>query len=285
MIVFWVLEILPVQITSLFPLIFFPIFNIVTVDRICSVYMNSANLVFFGGLCLAIAIEHSKIHQRIALVAIDKIGCSLLRLNFILMLITMFISMWIVNTAACAMMCPICRAIIDELQSEGLIKIFHDKEPNDEEPPKPTDITISMYLGLAYGATIGGVGTLIGTGTNLVYKGIFEGRFPDAPQVDFLKWMLFSVPLMLLMNYLTYLSLQVLYLGYLRPKSEASKKYTLPKESQQIVQRVVGQKLKELGPLTSHEISIFVFFIAAIALFCTRSPGIFVGWADLMPEK
>lgn len=79
-------------------------------------------LMFIGGLIIALAVEFCNLHQRVALKVISIIGCSQRRLNFGLLSVTMFVSMWISNTAAVAMMCPIMQAVLEELQSVGADK-------------------------------------------------------------------------------------------------------------------------------------------------------------------
>lgn len=88
----------------------------------------------------------------------------------------MFISMWISNTAAAAMMCPIVEAVLVELESQGIVEIYEktlDEEVGEEgeEQKRPTKSTICNYLSIAYAASIGGMGCLIGSGTNLTFKG------------------------------------------------------------------------------------------------------------------
>lgn len=120
------------------------------------------------------------------------------RLHIGLCSVTMLISMWISNTAATAMMCPILEATLVELESQKIVPRFVEKEgepkPDDEDwdlsNATPTRNTICNYLSIAYSATIGGVGTLVGTGTNLTFKGIYETTFPQSDDgVSFLQWM------------------------------------------------------------------------------------------------
>lgn len=84
-------------------------------------YMKDTMLMFIGGLIIALAVEFCHLHQRVALKVISIIGCSQRRLNFGLLAVTMFISMWISNTAAVAMMCPIMQAVLEELEAVCLL--------------------------------------------------------------------------------------------------------------------------------------------------------------------
>lgn len=94
----------------------------------------------------------------------------------------MFVSMWISNTAAAAMMCPIVEATLTELEAQGIVDVYERKddpeggdEENDFAQRKPTKNTVCNFLSISYAASIGGMGCIIGSGTNLTFKGkIFE---------------------------------------------------------------------------------------------------------------
>lgn len=125
-----------------------------------------------------------------ALSVILLVGCSPRKLNFGLVAVGMFVSMWISNTAAIAMMCPIIEATLKELEDQGIVPMYEDginKDKDDDmvengevtvkEPPKPpgqrrpSRTTICFFLTAAYAASIGGSGTIVGSGTNLTFKG------------------------------------------------------------------------------------------------------------------
>lgn len=103
-------------ITSLLPVVLFPAFGVLSTTDTCSCYMNDTIMVFIGGLILAIAIEHSNMHIRIALGVMKMVGCTHAKLLGGLCAVTTFISMWVSNTAATAMMVPIIFAILSELE-------------------------------------------------------------------------------------------------------------------------------------------------------------------------
>ncbi|XP_068632015.1 protein I'm not dead yet-like [Battus philenor] len=282
MALFWVTECIPLAITSILPIIIFPLSGIMSTSLTCKCYMNDTIVMFLGSMFLAYAVDQSGLHKRFALFAIKTIGYSHYRLLFAISSITMFISMWITNTAATTMMIPINFAILQVFEDQNIIKIY-DVGPDGENVA--SDITTCYFCACTFSATIGGIGTLVGTATNLVFKGLFNKMYPEAPEyLSFPNFSAFSIPLMLVLELLMYLNMLIAYFGFLRPHSEASKRSKITPEGVEAAKRAVNEEWKKLGSLTFWELMVILLFSFAIALFFSRSPQIFPGWGNKIAE-
>lgn len=103
---------------------------------------------------------------------------------------------------------------------------------------RPTKITKAYLLAVAYCSTFGGTGTLVGTGTNLTFKGIYESTFPEAEGINFTDWMIASFPQMVVNSFLTWLYVRIAFLGYLRPHSKDAQMATIGREGEAVTNRV-----------------------------------------------
>lgn len=171
-------------------------------------------------------------------------------------------------------------------EEEGMLQNAKGTKPSAEnEERRPTKITICYFMGAAYASTIGGTGTVVGSGTNLAFKGIYESIFSRSKlEINFTSWMIFNVPGMLINMLVTWAYLQIVFMGMWRPGSQAAKEAHLGKEATAVAASVIQRKYNELGPITSHEISVAFFFMLSVFLFFFRKPGFIPGWADLFPK-
>ncbi|CAH0548728.1 unnamed protein product [Brassicogethes aeneus] len=294
---YWVLEALPLPVTSLIPMVLFPLMGVLDSDKVSLCYLKETNMMFVGGLVIAIAVEHCNLHTRVALYAIKFVGCSPRRLNFGLITVTMLVSMWISNTAATAMMIPIIEATLKELEEQGIGAMYEENSTlpteannskveiqHDNEPKRPTKTTMCYFISTAYAASIGGNGCIIGSGTNLTFKGIFETRFQDGPGLEFAKWMLLNVPMMLLMMYLSCIWLQFYFMGLFRPNSADAKKIKVGKQGELVARKLIKQKIAELGKMSFHEKAVASLFCLSVLLWFFRQPQFITGWAELITQ-
>ena len=197
--VWWLTEAVPIPVTALLPLALFPLSGVANMARASAPYANQAIYLFMGGFFIGKAIEKWSLHRRIALAIIVLIGTSPRRLLFGVMAATALVSMWISNTATAAMMLPIALAV------------GHMFRPTDDGSPlqKPYNFGIALMLGVAYSASIGGVGTLIGTPPNVLFAAAAYELL--GVRISLFQWMMVGVPVTCIMLPIAWLILLKFY--------------------------------------------------------------------------
>ncbi|KAI5637851.1 sodium:sulfate symporter transmembrane region domain-containing protein [Phthorimaea operculella] len=279
---YWVSEAIPLPVTAFIPLGIFPLADIMPGQAVAKLYCNDTIMVFLGSLMLASAIEQSGLHVRMALCAIRTIGYSHYKLLLSISLMTMFASMWMVNTAATTMVVPTIFALLKVFEDQGLLKVYDQTEHGDMVA---SDFSTCYFCSAAFSSTIGGVGTLIGTGTNLVFKGLLETAYPQVPEyLSFPLYSGFAVPYMLIMEMLLYLSMIIIFLGFLRPNSKCARESKISPEGKEAAKEAVAQQTEALGKFSYYEKNVVLTFTLSICLFFTRSPQMFPGWADRLVQ-
>ncbi|XP_075973571.1 protein I'm not dead yet-like [Anticarsia gemmatalis] len=277
---FWVTEALPLAVTGFFPIIILPLAEVLSTKDVCKAYMNDTIFLFLGSLFLASAVEQSGLHKRMAYFAIRLIGYSHYKLLFAMCSVTTFVSMWITNTAATTMVTPINFALLKVFEDQRVLKIYDRTKAGDDEA---SDITACYFCAATFSATIGGIGTLVGTATNLVFKGLFSKDFPDAPElISFPLYSAFAIPTMVALEACLYLWLIVVYLGFMRPNSPQAKKSAIPDYAKKAAKLAIDKDTKKLGKITFWEIMVLILFGGAMVAFFCRSPQLFTGWADII---
>ncbi|XP_036379559.1 solute carrier family 13 member 5-like [Megalops cyprinoides] len=309
MAVYWCTEVLPLAVTALLPVLLFPMFGIMQSKEVCMQYLKDTNMLFVGGLIVAVAVEHWNLHKRIALRVLLIVGVrpALLMLGF--MGVTAFLSMWISNTATTAMMVPIVQAVLEQLNStQAEVPQIHsgDSQPpegEDKQPGKQAEshvvlngLTVSteaerreeaaerrkmckgLTLCVCYAASIGGTATLTGTGPNLVLTGQMSQLFPENGDViNFASWFGFAFPNMILMLTLAWLWLQFVFMGFNFRKTWGCGVVKTEKEI--AAYNVIREEHRRLGPMSFGEMSVLALFTLLVLLWFTRDPGFMAGWA------
>ncbi|XP_026317659.1 protein I'm not dead yet-like isoform X2 [Hyposmocoma kahamanoa] len=278
MAVYWMTEIIPLPITSFIPVFVFPVTGVMSTAETVTCYFNESVFMFIGSLMLAAAVEQSGLHKRLALYAIQLIGYSHYKLLFAMCFVTMFISLWITNTAATTMMVPIIFALLKVFEDQNLLTIY---DTTDDGSKVASSMTTCYFCAATFSATIGGIGTLVGTVTNLAFKGLLEKYYPDAPDyLSFPKYSAFALPYTFCMEIALYVCLILMSFGFLRPKSEAAKRAKISPEGILAAKMAVQEDVKNLGKITYWEINVILLFGTCMIMFFCRSPQIFPGWAD-----
>jgi sodium-dependent dicarboxylate transporter 2/3/5 len=199
MAIWWVTEAIPIPATALLPLVLFPLFGVASIGETAAPYADPVIFLFMGGFFVAAALQRCGLHLRMALIIIRAGGVSPRRLVGAFMAATAFLSMWVSNTATVAMMLPITASVL----------LIAGRQGEDGEPGDP-HLSVALMLGVAYSASIGGLGTLIGTPPNALLAGFISNTY--GVHVGFVEWMLVGVPLVVIGIPLTWLLLtRVLY--------------------------------------------------------------------------
>ncbi|KFW12003.1 Solute carrier family 13 member 2, partial [Fulmarus glacialis] len=319
MALFWCTEALPLAVTALLPVLLFPLMNIMDSTTVCREYLKDTNMLFIGGLLMAIAIENWHLHKRVALrvLLITGVRPALLLMGF--MIVTAFLSMWISNTATTAMMVPIAQAVLEQLHksemecstvgqaSENINKAFELQEESTkpgssketaekvEEDRKRNENLLEekhkkfckgMSLCICYSASIGGIATLTGTTPNLVLQGQVDELFPDNGNIiNFASWFSFAFPTMIVLLVLTWIWLQILYLGFNFQKNFGCAANASAKAKEQQAYDIIKEESKKLGSMKFAEIAVLILFILLVLLWFTRDPGFIPGWATVLFNK
>jgi len=245
MAIWWVTEIIPIAATALLPIVLFPLSGALDIGLTTASYGHKYVFLYMGGFFIAVAIEKWNLHRRIALNIINLIGTNIKFIILGFMVATAFLSMWISNTATSVMMLPIGTAIISQLKDN----------PQTSENENKT-FGKALMLAIAYSASIGGIGTLIGTPPNLVFAGIVEELY--GIEISFVKWALLGMPISFLLLFFCW--------KYITSIAFTFKQKEFPGGKTEI-----KRLLTELGKISTQEKRILVVFVFTAVCWITRS--------------
>ena len=251
MLVWWLTEAVPIPVTALLPIVLFPLGGVLDVQGVCNSYGHKLVFLFLGGFLLALGIEKWGLHKRIALGIISRTGDRANHVILGFMLASAFLSMWISNTATTVMMLPIATSVIGVLLS-----------PNSKITGRQQRVfALTLMLGVAYAANIGGIGTLIGTPPNIAMKGALEDSYGIS--ISFAHWMVLATPFSIVLLLLTFFILtRVIYRNGIGAFEGAK--------------ALIQEQLKSLGKMGKGEKRVLMVFICTAALWILR--GALNGW-------
>ncbi|SFE67413.1 SLC13 family permease [Roseivivax sediminis] len=274
MAIWWMTEALPLSATALLPIVLLPALAGIEVGDATAPYASSVVFLFLGGFLIAIAMEKWNLHTRIALMTLARVGVSPSRIVLGMMLATGFLSMWVSNTATTLMMLPIGISILSlvvdrsdtDQGAEVGDEVAEGKAVSDVvRDPQIQRFGICLVLAIAWSASMGGLGTLLGSPPNAIVAGYAADELDR--DISFLGWMLIGVPLAFTFILIGWaLMTRVLY----RFKLDE-----IPGG-----QEMIEDRLKDLGALGQGERMVLIVFVSAAFLWIV--PGLLseVGFID-----
>ncbi|PCI73315.1 MAG: sodium:dicarboxylate symporter [Gammaproteobacteria bacterium] len=231
----WVFEPIPIPVTSLIPLVVFNLTGVLTSSEIAQAYGHPLILLLLGGFILSQSMSYSGAHKRIALLMVNLVGGdSPRRLIFGFMIASALLSMWISNTATTLMLLPVALATVES--------------SNDKK------LTVALLLGIAYSASIGGIGTPIGTPPNALFMSTYAEA--TGQELGFIDWMKWGVPLVVI-----FIPIAMLWIT---KNLSLNAKISVP----------------TTGEWTSIEKRVLIVFLITATLWITRKAP-FGGWSEL----
>ncbi len=241
MALWWICEPIPVYATALIPLVFLPSLGVMDIKTTAAPYANPTIFLFMGGFMIALAMQRWHLHRRIALKVLSWTGPGPRQLVGGVMAATVFISMWINNTSTTLMMLPIAISIIPLMRGGDAVQSQR--------------FETAMVLSVAYGASIGGLGTLIGTAPNALLAAYIQQTYDIT--VSFAAWMMVGMPLSIIIAIACWFLLcRVLY-----PLSTAPVPGAV---------ELLRSERQLLGPMKRGEKIVALAFVAAAVLWMTQ---------------
>ena len=248
MAIFWVSEALPLPATALLPLPLFPLLGVMPMKAVAAPYASPVIFLFMGGFVIALAMERWRLHERIALFVLKSVGE---RMDFLVggfMLATAALSMWVSNTATTLMMLPIALSVA----------ALHNGEASGQGSAGRSgaaSFPAALLLSVAYGATAGGVATLVGTPPNAFLAGFMEQNY--GVQIGFAQWMAMALPMsVVLLALMWWLMTRVIY--KLRNHTIAG------------AQAIIKERVARQGNMSRGEKTVAVLFFLLALAWITR---------------
>ncbi|MCH8495387.1 MAG: DASS family sodium-coupled anion symporter [Balneolales bacterium] len=238
----WVTEALPIPATALLPIVLFPLLEVSSVREATTPFANPLIYLFMGGFIIAIGMEKSELHRRVALNVVRFVGTSPHHIVAGFMLAAAFLSMWVSNTATALMMLPIALSVIH---------LVEDKKDVREQNLQH-NFSLCLVLCIAYGCNVGGMGTLIGTPPNALMAGFMLENYQI--EISFAQWMLIGVPLVIV-------SLPIIFI--------VLTKVLFPIQLKEIPggRHLIYTQLKEIGKMSVRERIVATVFILTATMW------------------
>lgn len=245
MAVWWMTEAIPLPATALLPVVLFPVLGVIPVAEATAPYASHVIFLFLGGFLIGLAMQRWELHRRIALAIVARVGTQPARLVGGFMLASALLSMWLSNTATTIMLLPVGASVLTTL-AEGA-------GPDDESDLD--NLGTGLMLGIAYAASVGGLGTLLGSPPNLVLANFAAAELDI--EIGMLDWMAWGLPAVAVL-----LPLAWWYLAHWR--------YPAGLGENEAGARAIHRARRELGPMSRGEKIVLAVFTATAAGWVLR---------------
>lgn len=255
MAVWWLTEAIDISATALLPIALFPLLSIASIKEATAPYGSDIIFLFMGGFLLALCMQRWGLDRRIALITLRLVGTRPPAMIGGFMLVTAALSMWVSNTATAAMMLPIALSVIDLVLRKNAGASLNEQGGLPAEGVPGRNFALSLMLGIAYAASIGGIGTIIGSPPNaflVQYIGETYGR-----EISFMQWMTFGLPVVIIFLPIAWIMITwVLY----------------PIKIKHIEggRELIDSEFHALGPMKPGEWAAFIVFICTALLWIFR---------------
>jgi len=258
MAIWWLSEAIPIYITALLPVILFPLFNAVPIKQAAAPYAHYLIFLFLGGFMISLSMQRWGLHKRIALRTLRLVGTHPTHIVGGFMIATAGLSMWVSNTATTIMMTPIALSLL------GLI--VKDDDYNENRIAR--NFALCLLLGIAYSASIGGIGTLIGTPPNLLLASYIKETFDQ--EISFVRWLGVGLPVVIIFLPLAWwlLTRWIYPFGGLRIDGAGD---------------LADKEYKKLGEMNKGEKLTLIVFLSAVVSWILRPLIQKISMGDLQP--
>ena len=275
MVCWWISEAVHIGVTGFVPLALFPLLGVSSSSEVSAHYANHLIFLFVGGFVIAHAMEAWNLHRRIALNTIARFGSRPRQLVLGFMVTTAALSMWISNTATTMMLLPVATAVVNQLAGSATVRGAQPGTASSKVAREAFGCV--LLLGIAYSASIGGIGTVVGSPTNVAFLGFAAEALPGLPAIGFMQWSLVCIPVAAV-----FLPVAWLYLCRFGSKVPLSAIRFAGDQS------VIQDELAALGPMTVPEKRVLAVACATGLLWIFRAPlelGALAvpGWSQLFP--
>ena len=273
MAVWWVTEAAPLSVTSLLPIALLPLLAGQDVADATGPYASSVVFLFLGGFLIAIAMQKWNLHRRIALLTLRRVGTAPRRIILGMMIATAFLSMWVSNTATTLMMLPIAISVLALVVHAGpgsgpgasAESVRRDMAEgravtDTVADPEVRVFGVALVLSIAWSASIGGLGTVLGSPPNAIVIGYISDEL--GRDVGFVEWMLLGVPLVVVFIALAWVLITRVLFRFRLDEIPGGK-------------TMIDDEIATLGPVSQGEKTVLAVFVAAAFFWIV--PGLLAG--------